>query len=82
MGDDKLPDYLVLLSTLGGFIMFGMDGFVSGPIVAVLFVTVWQIFMKDKRDLCEGFASENTACTSPPEAIRPQFNEEENETNP
>ncbi|MFQ9866063.1 MAG: AI-2E family transporter [Bilophila wadsworthia] len=26
--DTKLPDFLVLLSTLGGFVFFGMDGFV------------------------------------------------------
>ena len=25
--DTKLPDFLVLLSTLGGFVFFGMDGF-------------------------------------------------------
>lgn len=45
--DTKLPDFMVLLSTLGGFMMFGMDGFVSGPILAVFFVTVWQIFMEE-----------------------------------
>ena len=48
--DTKLPDFLVLLSTLGGFVMFGMDGFVTGPMLAVLFITVWQIFMEE----CEG----------------------------
>ena len=47
--DTKLPDFLVLLSTLGGFAMFGMDGFVTGPILAVLFVTVWQIFMEERQ---------------------------------
>ena len=45
--DTKLPDFLVLLSTLGGFAMFGMDGFVTGPMLAVLFITVWQIFMEE-----------------------------------
>lgn len=45
--DTKLPDFMVLLSTLGGFMMFGMDGFVTGPTLAVLFVTVWQIFMEE-----------------------------------
>lgn len=46
--DTKLPDFLVLLSTLGGFLMFGMDGFVTGPTLAVLCVTVWQIFMEER----------------------------------
>ena len=45
--ETKLPDFLVLLSTLGGFTMFGMDGFVTGPMLAVLFITVWQIFMEE-----------------------------------
>ncbi|MCH5276274.1 MAG: AI-2E family transporter [Desulfovibrionaceae bacterium] len=49
--DTKLPDFLILLSTLGGFIMFGMDGFVSGPTLAVLFVTVWQIFIDEREPL-------------------------------
>lgn len=47
--DTKLPDFMVLLSTLGGFAVFGMDGFVTGPILAVLFVTVWQIFMEERN---------------------------------
>lgn len=45
--DTKLPDYLVLLSTLGGFTMFGMTGFVLGPLIAVLFITFWEIFSRE-----------------------------------
>ncbi len=45
--DTKLPDYLVLLSTLGGFVLFGMNGFVIGPMVAALFVAFWGIFIRD-----------------------------------
>lgn len=43
--DTKLPDFVVLLSTLGGFALFGMNGFVIGPLIAALFVAFWQIFM-------------------------------------
>lgn len=43
--DTKLPDYMVLLSTLGGLVIFGISGFVIGPLIAVLFVAFWQIFM-------------------------------------
>ena len=42
--DTKLPDLLILLSTFGGIMFFGAVGFVLGPIVAALFVTVWEIF--------------------------------------
>jgi predicted PurR-regulated permease PerM len=45
--DTKLPDYIVLLSTLGGFVLFGINGFVIGPLIAALFVAFWQIFMRD-----------------------------------
>lgn len=40
----RMPDYLILLSTLSGFTLFGMDGFVTGPLLAAIFITVWQIF--------------------------------------
>jgi len=41
--DTKMPDYLILLSTLGGLTWFGLSGFVLGPIIAALFVTCWQM---------------------------------------
>ncbi len=49
--DTKLPDLLILLSTFGGILFFGAVGFVLGPIVAALFVTVWDIFAEAYRDL-------------------------------
>ncbi|MCP3176217.1 MAG: AI-2E family transporter [Desulfuromonadales bacterium] len=45
--DTKLPDYIVLLSTLGGFAVFGMNGFVVGPLIAALFVAFWEIFVRE-----------------------------------
>ncbi|WP_347332042.1 AI-2E family transporter [Marinimicrobium locisalis] len=45
--DTKLPDYVVLLSTLGGIALFGINGFVMGPLVAALFVASWGIFMRE-----------------------------------
>lgn len=45
--DTKLPDWLILLATLGGLMMLGIHGFVLGPLIAVLFVTFWQIFSRD-----------------------------------
>ena len=48
--DTKLPDYVVLLSTLGGLTLFGVNGFVMGPLIAALFVAFWGIFMRDFQD--------------------------------
>lgn len=42
--DTRLPDYLVLLSTLGGLSLFGLSGFVAGPLIAVLFLVAWDLF--------------------------------------
>lgn len=40
--DTKMPDYLVLISTLGGLAWFGLSGFVIGPVIAALFLTFWE----------------------------------------
>jgi predicted PurR-regulated permease PerM len=44
--DTKMPDYVVLVSTLGGMALFGLSGFVIGPVVAAMFMAVWDIFAK------------------------------------
>jgi predicted PurR-regulated permease PerM len=43
--DTQLPDWLVMLSTLGGLAVFGLNGFVLGPAVAAMFVAVWHIHL-------------------------------------
>lgn len=48
--DTKLPDYVILLSTLGGFSIFGMNGFVVGPLAATLFLASWEIFTLEFND--------------------------------
>lgn len=53
--DTKLPDWLVLLSTLGGLVMFGIDGLVLGPLITAMFLVFWQIFSRDyNRDELKG----------------------------
>lgn len=45
--DTQLPDYLVLLSTLGGIALFGVNGFAIGPLLAALFLAFWEIFIHE-----------------------------------
>ena len=45
--DTEMPDYLVLISTLGGITYFGLSGFVIGPTIAALFITVWEMMGRD-----------------------------------
>lgn len=42
----NMPDYLVLLSTLGGLSVFGINGFVLGPLFAALFLTTWRLYIE------------------------------------
>lgn len=48
--DTEMPDLLILLGTLGGLVLFGATGVIVGPIVAALFVTVWEIYGVAFRD--------------------------------
>ena len=41
--DTKMPDYVVLVSTLGGIAIFGLNGFVIGPLIAAMFIATWDI---------------------------------------
>lgn len=45
----KLPDYVVLISTLGGIEVFGLNGFVIGPLIAAMFMVSWEIFSASRR---------------------------------
>lgn len=47
--DTKLPDYIVLISTLGGIDVFGLNGFVLGPLIAAMFMVSWEIFIASRR---------------------------------
>lgn len=49
--DTKMPDYLVLLATLGGLMVFGLSGFVIGPVIAALFLVVWEMFAEEYAPL-------------------------------
>lgn len=42
--DTKMPDYLILITTLGGMEIYGINGFVIGPLVAALFIASWNLF--------------------------------------
>jgi predicted PurR-regulated permease PerM len=47
--DTQLPDYVVLISTLGGMVIFGLNGFVIGPVIAALFIAAWDLFSATKE---------------------------------
>ncbi len=54
--DTKMPDYVVLISTLGGMALFGLTGFVIGPAIAALFMAVWDLFAPPRSHLHDELA--------------------------
>lgn len=61
--DTQMPDYLILVSTLGGITLFGLSGVVIGPIIASLFLAVWGMFAEEY----EGAASDGGAFAPAPD---------------
>jgi predicted PurR-regulated permease PerM len=43
--DTRMPDYVVMITTLGGMAVFGINGFVMGPLIAAMFIAVWHIYV-------------------------------------
>jgi predicted PurR-regulated permease PerM len=49
--DTQMHDLLILFSTLGGLMAFGVSGFIIGPIVAALFVAIWDLYGVTFKDV-------------------------------
>ncbi|WP_322102893.1 AI-2E family transporter [Paraburkholderia sp. J41] len=47
--DTRLPDWVVLISTLGGISLIGINGFVIGPLIAALFISCWDLLRRDQH---------------------------------
>ena len=65
----KMPDYVVLISTLGGISVAGLNGFVIGPMIAAMFIAVWDIFTTTRHELNAGATVSAGAAAAQP--IRP-----------
>lgn len=46
--DAGIPDWLVLVTTLGGIELVGLTGIVIGPLVGALFITGWRILAEQR----------------------------------
>ncbi len=42
--DTKMHELMIFFGTLGGIMMFGITGIFIGPLIASLFVTIWEIY--------------------------------------
>ena len=42
--DTQMHELMIFFSTLGGIVMFGVVGLFIGPVIASLFITIWEIY--------------------------------------
>jgi predicted PurR-regulated permease PerM len=40
-----MPDYVVMITTLGGIVVFGVNGFILGPLIAAMFFAIWNLYL-------------------------------------
>lgn len=76
--DTRMPDYLILITTLGGMELFGINGFVIGPLIAALFIACWNILSGSGQEeslqkinpefIAEGRATNQAASRKYPQA--------------
>lgn len=66
--DTQMHDLMIFFGTLGGIALFGVIGFLIGPIIAALFVTIWDIYGEAFRDFLPGPDSDKESQT--PQEIR------------
>jgi len=46
----RMPDYVVLISTVGGISLVGINGFVIGPLIAAMFIAAWSLLAEEQKD--------------------------------
>lgn len=69
--DTQMPDYLILVSTLGGITLFGLSGVIIGPVLASLFLAVWAMFIEEYSEAASDggvFANRDAPAESSAEA--------------
>lgn len=49
--DTKMHELMIFFSTLGGVFLFGFPGIFIGPVIAALFVSIWEIYGVEFADV-------------------------------
>jgi predicted PurR-regulated permease PerM len=70
----QLPDFLILVSTLGGLAVFGLSGVVIGPVIAAFFLAVWEMFAQEHAEAPAAvvLGPDGRAATLEPASTAPQ----------
>lgn len=48
--DTQMHPLLILFSTLGGLLLFGISGFIIGPIISALLLSLWEMYEQYYRE--------------------------------
>jgi predicted PurR-regulated permease PerM len=77
--DAKLHDLLIFFSTLGGIALFGIMGFIVGPVLAALFMTIIDIY---GMEFAAQLEAPYTKTPPPPSPPLPSDNAPDSDTAP
>ena len=64
--DTGMPDYVVMVTTVGGMAVFGINGFVIGPAIAAMFFAVWHIEVATRSGIPAGTQGSDGSPTGAP----------------
>jgi predicted PurR-regulated permease PerM len=74
--DTQMHELMIFLSTLGGIVMFGFTGIFIGPLIASLFISIWEMYgvefgemLPDTDEVLAGLRSDAEA---PPKSDLPE----------
>ncbi len=67
--DAKMPDLLILIGTLGGLFLFGPIGFIIGPLICGLFLTVWEIYGTTFKEILPPVSGKDSGEANNPESL-------------
>ena len=59
--DTQMHELLIFFGTLGGITLFGLFGVILGPIVAALFMTIWEMYGETFSDYLSNIKGERPA---------------------
>jgi len=72
--DTKMHELMIFFSTLGGILMFGLSGLFIGPLIASLFISIWEMYgvefaevLPDVDWVMDALHEEETAMEKPEE---------------
>ncbi len=60
--DTKMHELLIFFGTFGGISLFGIAGFIVGPVIAALFITVWEIYGETFNEYLKSLKSTDASC--------------------